>query len=68
MSANNQIENNESSCLSTAGIGTKLMFFILGGGIGAAVALLFAPKPGRELRRDHRRYSRKGLQRNDRGG
>ena len=28
------------------------MFFMIGGGLGAAVALLFAPKPGRELRQD----------------
>lgn len=52
MSVNNQIEDNKSRCLSTTGIGTKLMFLILGGGIGAAIALLFAPKPGRELRQD----------------
>lgn len=30
----------------------KLMFFMIGGGIGAAAALLFAPKSGRELRSD----------------
>lgn len=52
MSANNQIENNESRCMNTTGIGTKLMFLMLGGGIGAAIALLFAPKPGKELRQD----------------
>lgn len=34
------------------GFGQKMMYFLIGGGIGAAVALLFAPKPGIELRRD----------------
>ena len=31
---------------------TKLTFFLVGAGIGAVVALLFAPKSGRELRGD----------------
>ena len=30
----------------------KIMLLMIGGGIGAATALLFVPKPGRELRRD----------------
>ena len=38
--------------MNTRGIGTKFMFLLLGGGIGAAMALLFAPKPGKELRQD----------------
>lgn len=32
--------------------GQKLMFFLIGGGIGAAIALLLAPKRGSELRGD----------------
>jgi gas vesicle protein len=32
--------------------GQKLMLLVIGGGIGAAAALLFAPKSGRELRGD----------------
>ena len=32
--------------------GQKLMLLVIGGGIGAAAALLFAPKSGRELRDD----------------
>lgn len=31
---------------------TKLTYFLVGAGIGAVVALLFAPKSGRELRGD----------------
>ncbi|MBI3950261.1 MAG: YtxH domain-containing protein [Acidobacteria bacterium] len=31
---------------------SKLAFFLVGFGIGAVVALLFAPKSGRELRED----------------
>jgi len=52
MSTNNKIENNQSSALKTRGLGGKLIFFMLGGGIGAAIALLFAPKSGKELRQD----------------
>ena len=29
---------------------SKLAYFLVGGGIGAVVALLFAPRPGRETR------------------
>lgn len=52
MSANNNLENNGSCCTRAQRIGSRLMFFMLGGGIGAAIALLFAPKPGKELRQD----------------
>jgi gas vesicle protein len=33
-----------------SGSGDKLLFFVAGAGIGAALALLFAPKSGRETR------------------
>ncbi|HSQ25108.1 MAG TPA: YtxH domain-containing protein, partial [Pyrinomonadaceae bacterium] len=33
-------------------ISTKLTFFLVGAGIGAVLALLFAPKSGEELRND----------------
>jgi len=36
-------------------VGTALTFLLIGLGIGAAVGLLLAPKPGRQLRRDLRR-------------
>ncbi len=32
-------------------VSTKLTFFLVGAGIGAVLALLFAPKSGEELRR-----------------
>ncbi|MBV9243087.1 MAG: YtxH domain-containing protein [Acidobacteria bacterium] len=43
------------------GFGSNLSYLLIGGGIGAALALLFAPKPGAELRGDisdmaHRGY------------
>lgn len=45
--------NNESGCADSYGrIGQKFMYFMIGGGIGAAIALLFAPKRGSELRSD----------------
>lgn len=34
------------------GVTQKLLYLAIGGGIGATLALLFAPKPGRELRED----------------
>ncbi|MDQ3804805.1 MAG: YtxH domain-containing protein, partial [Acidobacteriota bacterium] len=33
-------------------MGTQLACFVLGATVGAVVALLFAPKSGRELRED----------------
>jgi len=33
-------------------VGSKLTYFLAGAGIGAVIALLFAPKAGRELRGD----------------
>ena len=32
-------------------VSTKLTFFLVGAGIGAVLALLFAPKSGEELRK-----------------
>jgi gas vesicle protein len=40
---------------------TKLSYLIIGGGIGAVLALLFAPKSGTELREDIADVTRKGL-------
>ncbi|HEY7543382.1 MAG TPA: YtxH domain-containing protein [Blastocatellia bacterium] len=39
----------------------KLTYFLIGAGIGATLALLFAPKSGRELRGDIADYTRKGI-------
>ena len=41
---------------------TKLSFLLIGGGIGAILALLFAPKSGTELRGDIADVTRKGIE------
>ena len=41
---------------------TKLTYLLIGGGIGAVVALLFAPKSGVELRGDIADATRKGIE------
>ncbi len=41
--------------------GDKLVYFLIGAGIGAITALLFAPKSGEELRSDIADATRKGL-------
>jgi gas vesicle protein len=45
-----------------SGAMTKLTYLIIGGGIGAILALLFAPKSGQELREDIADVTRKGLE------
>lgn len=42
---------------------TRLAYFLIGGGIGAVVALLFAPKSGQELRGDIADATRKSIDR-----
>jgi gas vesicle protein len=42
--------------------GTKLTYLLVGGGIGAVLALLFAPKSGEELREDIADATRKGIE------
>jgi gas vesicle protein len=46
-----------------ADISTKLTYLLIGGGIGAVLALLFAPKSGQELRGDIADATRKGIDR-----
>ncbi|HEX8502287.1 MAG TPA: YtxH domain-containing protein [Pyrinomonadaceae bacterium] len=46
-----------------AGLGTQLTCFAIGATLGAVVALLFAPKSGRELREDLADATRKGVDR-----
>jgi gas vesicle protein len=41
---------------------TKLTYLLVGGGIGAVLALLFAPKSGEELREDIADATRKGIE------
>ncbi|QQS40816.1 MAG: YtxH domain-containing protein [Acidobacteriota bacterium] len=50
-------EREESS------VGTKLTYLLIGGGIGAVLALLFAPKSGQELREDIADATKKGIER-----
>ena len=45
-----------------ASAATKLTYLLIGGGIGAVLALLFAPKSGEELRGDIADVTRKGLE------
>ena len=45
-----------------ANVTTKLTYLLIGGGIGAVIALLFAPKSGVELREDIADATRKGLE------
>lgn len=44
-------------------LGTQLTCFAIGATVGAVVALLFAPKAGRELRQDVADATRKGVDR-----
>ena len=44
-------------------VSNKLTYLLIGGGIGAVLALLFAPKSGQELRGDIADATRKGIDR-----
>src|ERR671933_1888061 len=46
-----------------ADVSTRLTYLLIGGGIGAILALLFAPKSGQELRSDIADATRKGIDR-----
>ena len=52
----NEYEREETSAT------TKLTYLLVGGGIGAVLALLFAPKSGQELREDIADATRKGIE------
>lgn len=43
-------------------VSTKLTYLLIGGGIGAVIALLFAPKSGTELREDIAVATKKGIE------
>lgn len=58
MGENLRRRREESSNLSR-----ELTYFLVGGTVGALVALLFAPKSGRELRGDLADVTRKGVDR-----
>jgi gas vesicle protein len=53
----NEYDRDETSAA------TKLTYLLVGGGIGAVLALLFAPKSGQELRGDIADATRKGIER-----
>lgn len=59
---NKNTYQSESAIRTSQGIGVKdgLTFLLVGGGIGALLALLFAPKSGSELRGDIAEVTRKG--------
>jgi gas vesicle protein len=52
--------NRNRSETNVGTLSSKATFLMIGGGIGAGLALLFAPKPGRELRGDIAELSRRG--------
>ena len=56
-------EEHETRHTGGSDISTRLAYFLIGGGIGAIVALLFAPKSGHELRGDIADATRKGIDR-----
>jgi gas vesicle protein len=55
--------NDENYRSSDNDISSKLTYLLIGGGIGAVLALLFAPKAGHELRGDIADVTRKGIDR-----
>ncbi|MET0647813.1 MAG: YtxH domain-containing protein [Pyrinomonadaceae bacterium] len=56
-------ENHGRGRRSESDLGTQLTCFAIGATVGAVVALLFAPKAGRELRQDVADATRKGVDR-----
>ncbi len=56
------INNHEGMQTKFKGVGNNLLYLLVGGGIGATVALLFAPKPGKELRHDASEAVKQGLE------
>jgi gas vesicle protein len=54
--------NNYEKQNSFSGVSSNLLYLLVGSGIGAAVALLFAPKPGKELRQDVSDVAKQGLE------
>jgi gas vesicle protein len=45
----------EGTYESSGNVGTAITFLLIGLGAGAVVGMLYAPKPGRQMRRDLRR-------------
>ena len=55
--------SNDYHDVSSDNLSTRLTYLLIGGGIGAVLALLFAPKSGHELRGDIADATRKGIDR-----
>jgi gas vesicle protein len=55
------MESREEISRKEASVSEKLTYLLIGGGIGAILALLFAPKSGHELREDIADVTRKGI-------
>lgn len=62
-SDNQNTNSNFDGGMTSSGRSDKLTYLLVGGGIGALVALLFAPKSGTELRTDIADAARKGVDR-----
>ena len=60
MVRSNTYETSLAQSPSTLTARDGVRFLLVGGGIGAVLALLFAPKTGREMRRDIADVSRRG--------
>lgn len=56
-------ENEYRRQRESSDVSTRLTYLLIGGGIGAILALLFAPKSGQELRSDIADATRKGIDR-----
>ena len=54
---NDDLKNNKQNKYKLA---DRIMYLLIGGGIGSALALLFAPKRGSEMRHDIADVTRKG--------
>jgi len=54
-------DKSESARQGGSDISTQLTYLLIGGGIGAILALLLAPKSGAELRGDIADVTRKGI-------
>jgi len=59
---NERYEGRYESRREETSAATKLSYILIGGGIGAVLALLFAPKSGTELRGDIADATRKGVE------
>ncbi len=55
------MQNRPRQRQEDASLATQLTCFLIGGAVGAVVALMFAPKSGRELRGDIADVTRKGV-------